>query len=471
MLKFTSLAAAIALLSGCALGPDYQAQTPDLPDQWPEHELLGQDTGDWQQWWTRFDDATLNALVERALDDNLELQVQLQRIEQARAELGFSKANRWPSLNAQADATREQGSTAVMPPELGGGQIRNQFSVNGVLSYELDLWGRLAREREAASALLAQSVFGTEAVRLNLITDVVTTYFNLRAAEQQLAITRETLGTREETLVLEEVRYESGASNPLSIRQARASLESTRARLPQQEQRVHELRSALAMLVGYTPRELLSELDFGDAKLTEIELPDSVPAVLPSELLQRRPDIRAAEEALVAANARVGVAKAQRFPSLNLQALGGSVALDSDNLFTAPAEMWSVGANLAGPLFDFGRTRSRIESAEAQLAQAEAQYQLAITNGFRDARDALVLYQTSDRRVEAVRRQAEAIEETLELAELQYDAGSIGFYELLDAQRGLLDAELALSQAMSDRLAATATLFKAMGGGWSMSQG
>ncbi len=149
----------------------------------------------------------------------------------------------------------------------------------------------------------------------------------------------------------------------------RASLESTRARLPQQEQRVHELRSALAMLVGYSPRELLSELDFGDAKLTEIELP-------------------------------------------------GSVALDSDNLFTAPAEMWSVGANLAGPLFDFGRTRSRIESAEAQLAQAEAQYQLAITNGFRDARDALVIYQTSDRRVEAVRRQAEAIEETLELAEL-----------------------------------------------------
>lgn len=463
--KLTALAAAVALLSGCAMGPDYQARTPDLPDQWPEHELLGPETGEWQQWWTRFDDATLNALVERALNDNLNLQVQIQRIEQARAELGLSKANRWPSLSARANATRERTPETVS--QTGREYISEQYSVNGVLSYELDLWGRLAREREAAGARLAQSVFGTEAIRLNLVTDVVTTYFNLRAAEQQLAITQQTLETREETLALEELRHESGASNPLSVRQARASLESTRARLPQQEQRVHELRSALAMLVGYTPRELLSELDFGDGRLTDIQLPDRVPAVLPSELLQRRPDIRAAEEALVAANARVGIAKAQRFPSLNLQALGGSVALDSGDLFTAPAEMWSVGADLAGPLFDFGRTRSRVESAEAQLARAEAEYQLAITNGFRDARDALVIYQSADRRVAAVRRQAQAIEETLALAELQYEAGSIGFYELLDAQRGLLEAELALSQAMSDRLAATATLFKAMGGGWS----
>lgn len=466
MHKLTTLAATIALLGGCAVGPDYHAQIPDLPEQWPEHTLLGPETAEWQSWWTRFDDPALNALVERALDDNLNLQVQIQRIEQARAELGLSKANRWPSLNAQADAYREQSSPATTPRELGGGQIGNLFSVNGVLSYELDLWGRLAREREVAGAMLAESVFGTEAVRLNLVTDVVTTYFNLRSAEQQLAITRETLGTREETLALERFRHEKGASDPLSIRQARAELESTRARLPEQEQQLHELRSALAMLVGYSPKEMLAELDFGDGELTDIELPDTVPGVLPSDLLQRRPDIRAAEQALIAANAKIGVARAQRFPSLNLQALGGSVALDSNDLFTAPAEMWNVGADLAGPLFDFGRSRSRIDSAEAQRAQAEAEYQLAITSGFRDARDALVIYHNAERQVEAVRRQTDAIEEALSLAELQYQAGSIGFYEFLDAQRGLLDAELTLSQAVSNRLAATATLFKAMGGGW-----
>jgi len=464
-LKLTTLAATLALLGGCAVGPDYQAQTPDLPEQWPEHALLGPETSEWQFWWTRFNDPTLNALVERALDDNLNLQVQIQRIEQARAKLGLSKANSWPLLSGQANAAREQSSAAT-PRELGDGKVGNQFTVNGVLSYELDLWGRLAREREAAGAMLAESVFGTEAVRLNLVTDVVTTYFNLRSAEQQLALTRETLGTREETLELERIRHERGASDPLSIRQARAELERTRARLPEQERRLHELRSALAMLVGYGPKEMLAELDFGDGKLTDIELPGSVPEVLPSKLLQRRPDIRAAEQALIAANANIGVARAQRFPSLNLQALVGSVALDSNDLFTAPAAMWRMEADLAGPLFDFGRARSRIESAEAQRARAEAEYQLAITSGFRDVRDALVVYRSTERRVQAMRRQIEATQDMLALAELQYRAGRIGFYELLDAQRNLLDTELTLSQVVSSQLAATATLFKAMGGGW-----
>ncbi|MGD8174749.1 efflux transporter outer membrane subunit [Marinimicrobium sp. ARAG 43.8] len=468
MRKLTLWAASLTLLSGCVMGPDYTPQTADLPEQWPDQERLTQeaDTEDWAQWWTRFNDPTLNQLVERALDDSLELRVQLQRIEQARAELGLINADRWPTLSAQADASREQGSAATMPPELGGGQIRNQFSVSGVLSYELDLWGSLRRQREAAVALLAQTQYGTEAVRLNLVADVVTTYFNLRAAEQQLAITRETVESREQTLALEEIRAEGGASSPLQVRQARAELEGTRARLPQQEQQVNELRSALAMLVGYSPRELLSEWDFGDGKLTDIRLPDQIPTVLPSELLQRRPDIRASESALIAATAQIGVAEASRFPSFNLTAMGGSAALEADDLFTAAAETWSVGASLAAPLLDFGRTRAAVLSAEAAVGQAEAEYQLAVASAFRDARDALALYRTSDRRVEAIRRQVDAIEETVELAQLQYDAGRIGFYELLDARRGLLEAELSLSQAVSDRLSATATLFKAMGGGW-----
>lgn len=466
MRKLTLLAAAITLASGCAMGPDYRAETPELPEQWPEQAPLAETTEDWQQWWTRFEDPTLNQLVSRALDDNLSLQIQIERIEQARAELGLSKANHWPSLSAQAEATRALTSAAVAPPTQGGGQISNQFSVAGVLSYELDLWGRVARGKEAAAARLEQTIYGTEAVRLNLITDVVTTYFNLRAAEQQLQITRDTIASREKTLGLEQLRYDSGASDPLNIRQARAELETTRAQLPQQVQQVHELRSALAVLVGYSPRELLGALDFGDGELTNIVLPDTVPAVLPSELLQRRPDIRASEASLKAATAQVGVAQAQRFPSLNLTALGGSAALDTNDLFTAPAQTWSVGANLAGPLFDFGRTGARVDSAESQLAQAQSDYQLSVTSAFKETRDALTLYRTADQQVAAVRRQVQAIRETLELAQLQYDAGRIGFYELLDAQRGLLNAELSLSQALSNRLTASATLFKAMGGGW-----
>jgi len=467
MHKLTTLAATIALVSGCALGPDYQAQTPDLPEQWPEHQLLqGDNTEDWQDWWTRFEDPALNKLVARALDDNLALQAQIQRIEQARAQLGLSRANRWPLLSAQADASREQQAETVMPEELGGGEPRNQFSVVGVLSYELDLWGRLSSQQEAATAMLEQSVYGTEAVRLNLLADVVTGYFNLRSAEQQLAIAEQTLESREKTLELEEFRYESGATDPLSVRQARAELEGTRAMLPQLRQQVHTNRSALAMLAGYSPEEMLEELDFGDGKLTDIQLPDSVPEVLPAELLRRRPDILAAESGLMAANAQVGVAMAERWPSLNLSATGGSVALDSSDLFTAPAQMWNVGASLAGPLFDFGRGRAGVDSAEAGLEIAQTEYQMAVTSAFRDARDALTLYQNAEQRISATRRQTEVVAETVELAELRYEQGAIGFFELLDAQRNLLDAELALSEALRDRLAATATLFKAMGGGW-----
>lgn len=467
MHKLTILAATIALVSGCAMGPDYQAQTPDLPDQWPEHQLLQGDSGaDWHDWWTRFEDPALNALIDRALDDNLELQAQLQRIEQARAQLGLSRANRWPLLSAQADASREQQPTTVAPEALGGGEPRNQFSVSGVLSYELDMWGRLSRQREAAGALLEQSVYGTEAVRLNLLADVVTGYFNLRSAEQQLSIAEQTLESREKTLELAELRYESGATDPLNVRQARAELEGTRALLPQLRQQAQSYRSALAMLVGYSPQEMLSELDFGEGKLTDIQLPDSVPEVLPSELLRRRPDILAAESGLMAANAQVGVAMAERWPSLNLSAMGGSMAPDTSDLFTAPAEAWSVGASLAGPLFDFGRGRAGVDSAEAALAIAETEYQMAVTNAFRDARDALTLYDNAEQRIAAIRRQTEAVEGTVELAELRYEQGAIGFFELLDAQRTLLDAELALSEALNDRLAATATLFKAMGGGW-----
>ncbi|WP_111642715.1 efflux transporter outer membrane subunit [Marinimicrobium alkaliphilum] len=471
MRKLMTVTVAIALLGGCSLGPDYQAQTLDLPDAWPEHDLLegaaqGQALLDWQAWWTRFDDPVLNQLVERALDDNLTLRAQVQRIEQARAQLGLARANRWPSLSGQADASREQQPEALMPPGLGGGEARNQFVVAGALSYELDLWGRLARERESASAQLEQSAFGAQAVRLSLIADVVTAYFNLRAVEQQYALARDARISRERTLEIERARYDSGASNPLAIRQAEAQLEGVRAQLPALRQQAAMSRNTLAMLVGYSSAELLGELDFGETRLTDIRLPDSVPAIMPSALLRRRPDVRAAEAGLIAANAQIGVAEASRWPNLNLTGMVGSAALDTSDLFTAPAQTWSLGANLAAPLFDFGRTRARVEAAKAGYEVAQTEYQLAVTGAFRDARDALTLYDSAEERISAIRRQVEAVEQTLVLAELQYERGAIGFYELLDAQRALLDAEMALSEALSDRLAATATLFKAMGGGW-----
>lgn len=475
MHRFTLTITAALIMSGCAMGPDYQKQDIDVPSVWNEQhsELLSaadeQSTvniDQWQEWWTQYQDPTLNSLIERALDKNLSLQIQLNRIEQARSQLGMNRANQWPMLSAQASAAREQQPTTVMPAALGGGEPRNQFSIAGVLSYEVDLWGRVARQREAAEAMLEQSVFGTEAVRLNLITDVVSTYFSLLAIEQQRQAALDMIASQEQTLAIEEYRHERGASSPLNVRRAQASLASAKASLPDIEEAAQTTRSALAMLVGYTPREMLAEIEFGEGELAAVKQPTQFPQVAPSELLQRRPDVRAAEASLQAASAEVGVAVAQRFPSLNLNALLGTAAVDTSDLFSSGSETWSIGADLAGPIFDFGRRRSAVETAEASLAIAELEYQQAVLSAFRDTRDALVLLDIAQRRLAATETEYEAIADTYRLAKMQYDGGAIGFFELLETQRALLNVEMAVSSARNAQLTASTNLFKALGGGW-----
>ncbi len=453
-----------ALLAGCAVGPDYRAPALDLPEEWPEHVLLSDEArADWQQWWRQFEDPHLDALVARAVDDNLELHLQLARIQEARARLGLARAEQLPSVSAQAEAARERTPAAASPL---GESTDNLFSLAGVLDYEIDLWGRLGREQEASEALLDESLFAHDAVRLNVIADVVATYFDLRSAERQLRITEATAESREETFRLEQLRFDVGESDELALRQAQSELESTLAQLPAQRERVRVLEGSLALLVGMSPAELMAELDYGDTDLESIALPDGVPAVLPSELLARRPDIRSAEAGLIAANAGIGVAEASRLPRFNLGGLLGSAAGDAGDLFTSAAGTWGLSATVMGPLFDFGRSASRIDTAEALAEQAEVQYRATVAQAFNEVRNALVTYEASGERVEAIRRQLTAFERTLELAEVRYREGFVGFIDLLDAQRAMLDAELALSEAKRDRLTATATLFKALGGGW-----
>ena len=460
---------AVGALAGCTTGPDHKRPVIATPADWPENQIL--DTAaDWDlvEWWRSFEDPFLDELVARALDDNLEIQIQAARVEEARARLGLSRADRWPSLDAQAEASRERRPGAALGIPGVGSTTTNLFTVSGMLSYEVDLWGRLARERESAEALLRESHYARDALRLNVAADVVTTYFDWRAARNQLAITRDTVESRAETLRLEEIRREGGDIDELALQQALSEWEAARAALPARQQRVRVLEGALSVLTGLEPAALWVESRNWSTRVekTEAGVPDTIPAYLPSELLERRPDIRAAEAALHAATAGIGVAKAARLPRLNLSALLGTATGSAGDLFADGTETWRLAGGLGGNLWDFGRNRARVETAEALARQAEGQYGLVVRLAFNEARDALVLFETEAERVAATGRLVNALERTDEIAEIRYREGLISFLERLDAQRALLDARLAYEDALRDHRAAAATLFKVLGGGW-----
>ncbi|MDM7480882.1 MAG: efflux transporter outer membrane subunit [Halomonas sp.] len=469
---FTTASALALLLAGCAVGPEYQAPDIELPESWPAHITLEQQArDDWHRWWQRFEDPALNRLVERASEDNLELAIQLARIREARAQLGFADAERFPTVGYQAEANRERTPGAALPIDVQPVQelltsTNNQYSLAASLEYEIDLWGRLANQRAAAMAALQESLFARDAAELGVIGDVVTTYVSLKSAEAQQALMEETLAAYQETYRLQALRFEHGDISELELRQAEAEWRNLQAELPSLKQQVETLRGALGTLVGMSPDELLTTLDTGTSRLDDLAQPVGIPAVMPSAMLQRRPDIRSAEAALIAATAQIGVAEANRLPSLNLSSFLGTAAASTSDLFSDVARTWGVGASVMGPLFDFGRSQSGVESAEALAEQAEAQYRLTVLTAFNEVRDALYSYDFSERRLAAIDEQLEAVARTRELAVLMYDQGQVSQLERLDAERNLLSARLAQAGARREQLAATATLFKALGGGW-----
>ncbi len=461
-----ALLACALLVGGCALGPDYQSPELDLPAETLQvRELTAAQMREWEQWWVRFDDPVLTRLVERAGNENLDIRLQIERILEARARLGLARAEQLPSIDAQAEAMRQRSPGAAFPFDIPT-SIANRFTIAGVLSYEIDLWGRLRREREATEALLEQNRYGLEAVRLNVIADVVATYFALRAAERQVQITQENVAANREIVRIEQIRFDAGLTDELVLRQAESLLELTIIELPAQRERVQMLEGALGLLVGMSPSELFQEMDFDGTELNGIVFPEDMPETLPLTLLERRPDIRAAESFLIAANARIGVAEALRLPRIGLSAAIASVAADESDLFTSDARGWNINASLFGPIFDFGRSRSRVEAARAFRDQALTQYEATVRIAFNEVRSALYSYQSTREQVEASRRALESVKRTDELSHIRFDQGLINFIDLLTARRNLFDAEIQLSRAIQGHLTATATLFKVLGGGW-----
>jgi multidrug efflux system outer membrane protein len=456
-------------LTGCALAPREAPPAIALPAGWND-PAIGQDAAaPMADWWRRFGDPTLDGLVAQALEYNLDLTLAAARIEEARAQLGASRAEQWPTLDAQADASRQRsasGSLGSTSGSFGGAGVREFYSVAGVLGYEVDLFGRLRSATDAARARLLESTYTADALRLTVVTDVVSAYLDLRATERQLAITDATVLTRQEALRLERARLRLGAGTELTLRQAEAALAAARAQGASLRDSLGRTQAALAVLSGASPQALFDRQP-PPGEFATLDLPGQVPGMLPAQLLERRPDIRAAQAALRAADADLGAARALWFPRIDLTALIGSDAARMGDLFSAPAAGWSLGSSLVAPLLDFGRVEAQVASAQARRAQSQALYRQTVQTAFREVRDALTTLREAQARQRAQTEAVAALTRARELANLQYLGGRGLYLDVLDADRSLLAAQLDQTAAARDARVAAATLHKALGGGWS----
>lgn len=459
------LAVATALTS-CAIGPDYQRPAFNLPTQWPwQKQAASAESKIPQDWWKQFNDPVLANLVEEGLAANKDLVVAAAQVTEARASLRVDKSYLYPSLSAQGSATRGGGSKEDATANYSSAPV-NVFDLSGVLSYELDLWGRLRRATEAGRARLLAAEDNREAVRLALTSDIATGYFSLRALDAQVQVTEDTVKSRREALEYQQKKFNNGMLDILTLRQAEAELAATEAQLPTLQQARAEMETALSVLLGREP-DVIAQNDIPrGAQLSALPVPPSLPETLPSTLLQRRPDVQRAEQQLIASNAVIGIAKADYFPTLSLTGLLGLQSTDANRLLQGSARTWQAGATTAMPLLNAGRTSGNVDIARAQNTQAMAAYQQTVQAAFKEVLDSMNATHTSATRTGAQQRQVTAAQDALRVANLRYNTGYSDYLTVLDTQRQLFTAQLNLIDAQRQQLANIVTLYKAVGGGW-----
>ena len=424
-----------------------------------------------EHFWTLFGDEQLTLLVEEALANNRDLKVAVARIEEARANLQIARMTLYPTLDAAAGANRSALSGAIdLPLPPGTPLVSNTFNVGLAASYEVDLWGKLAAGREAASASLLATRYAAETVRIALAAQVATTYFTLRGLDAELVVTRDTLVTRDENVRIQRTRSNAGLINELDLRFAEADRSTVAATIPPLERAVAQTEAALARLVGRGAKGVFTPEVARGRPLDETVVAPEVPSGLPSDLLARRPDVRQAEAILLASRAQTAEVHAQYFPSLVLTGSVGQESMDLSDLFSAPARVWSIAGSLLQPIVGLKRIGAEVDAATARSEQAALFYQQSVVDALRDVHDALVEHSAARASFEAQddRRRKQA--DVLRLAELRYRNGYSSYLEVLDAQRNLFDADRARVVALRDQQTAVIDLYRALGGGWSPEQ-
>lgn len=448
------------MLLGC-LRPNYVQQYVDVPQSW-RIETDESSTLCNLRWWEQFEDPVLSELIWTALENNQDLQVAISRVYEYYARLGITNADLFPMVTGNASYSRSEASIAVpVPVATGINRTTNQFLGFFNLNWELDFWGRVISATEAACAELLGQVEARRALVITVVTSVANAYFELRALDAQLEISRKTLKSRLESLELAKDRFNLGETSEIEVKQAESEVEIAAIRAIQLERDIPIQENRLSILIGENPHSIERGL-----VIDAFKQPMSIPAGIPSDLLIRRPDIVQAEDNLIAANARVTEARALFFPQISLTGLYGSQSDTLRRFITSPAEMWQFGLSAIQTIFDAGRIAYEVKAAKAFRDEVLFEYRQTILNAFREVDDALVSVQKNRELVLEHQRQVKVLADYLHLAQLRYAEGEIDYLNVLDAERSLFDAELALAQAHSDSVVAIVRLYGALGGGW-----
>lgn len=449
------------LIGGCAVGPDYRLPALDLPDtlRGAEAAAAGDSVAD-QTWWGLYGDPTLRELLATALRNNLDIKTAVAHIDEARAVLRQSQLALAPTIDATGSLGRAESSEDVLLP--GERRLGNSEQLALSASYEIDFWGRLRRTKEAARATLLSSQYAQRAVTVTLVAEVATAYFSLLALDSQLEITHRTVGTREKFVALTRAQHDRGYATGLDVATAEAQAAVARANVPELERQIGQTEDQICALLGQNPHPI-ERLHRGEEMPP---VPPVPPAGLPSQLLERRPDIRAAEEALRAANANVGVAKAALFPTISLTGMAGSLSSPLGQLFRASTTEWSVAAGLVQPLLDPQRSIFQVELADARKREALFQYQKSVQTAFQEVADTLIAYVKYDEFEREQVTQVEALRRAEAIALARYRVGYASYFDVINADRDLFVAELSLSQAYANGLTTLVRLYEVLGGGW-----
>jgi len=453
----------VALLSGCAIGPDFKRPGTGAPDSFRDQAAPGGRSMADLAWWDVYRDPVLKGLVASALASGYDSRIAAARVEEARAIAAQVHGQRFPGIGYEANADRGRNAVLGNPSTQGAGSVSNGFDAYLGAAWELDLWGRVRRLDEAARSEYLATEDARRGVLLSLVSDVATAYYELLELDEELAIAREATTSFGESLKLFGQQLEGGVASRLDTASAEAAMAASASRIPSIEMQVSIKENQLSVLVGRAPGPVAR-----GARLLDLEPPPEVPAGLPSDLLERRPDVREAEDAARAANAGIGVTVGGFLPRIGLSALLGGATPQLKDITSHGARLWSVGAGATGPVFQGGGLHGQYEQAKAAWEQAKLAYQQTALNAFSDVSNSLVTVQRLAEVREQQERAVRAYRDAVKLSTQRYGAGKASYFEVLQAQQLLFPAEASLAQTRRDQLVAIVQLYRALGGGWNL---